>query len=87
MDYNTNVINDWDKWKKTLYNAISMGEAVGLSNHTITNVGTRVGEFLASNVDPENSEQRLLKELFGTANNIEKEALTSVIIKMVEKDH
>ena len=64
MDLNTNVINDWDKWKKTLYNAIYMGEAVGLSEHTITKIGTRVGEFLATNVDPENSEQRLLKELF-----------------------
>jgi hypothetical protein len=87
MDLNTDIINDWDKWKKTLHNAISMGEAVGLSEHTITNIGTRVGEFLATNVDPENSEQRLLKELFDTANKLEQEALTSVIIKMVEKDN
>jgi len=87
MDLNTNVINDWDKWKKTLHNAISVGETVGLSEHTITNIGTKVGEFLATNVDPENSEQRLLKELFDTANKLEQEALTSVIIKMVEKDN
>jgi hypothetical protein len=87
MDLDINVINNWDKWKKTLYNAISIGDAIGLSDHTITNLGTRIGEFLASNVDPENSEQRLLKELFANANKIEQEALTSVIIKMVEKDH
>jgi hypothetical protein len=87
MDLDINVINNWDKWKKTLYNAISMGETVGLSEHTITNLGTRIGEFLSANIDPENSEQRLLKELFANANKIEQEALTSVIIKMVEKDH
>jgi hypothetical protein len=87
MDLNINTINDWDKWKKTLYNAVSMGETVGLSDDTITNLGTKVGEFLASNVDPENPQQRLLKELFDASNKREQETLTNVIIKMVEKEH
>lgn len=87
MDLNINVINDWDKWKKTLYNIVSMGETVGLSEYTITNLGAKIGEFLASNVDPENREQRLLKELFEVANKNEQETLTSVIIKMIQNDH
>lgn len=87
MDLDINVINDWEKWKKTLYNAVSMGETVGLSEDTITNIGSKVGEFLASNVDPENPEQRLLKELFEVSNKSEQETLTNVIIKMVEKNH
>ena len=32
MDLDINVLNDWDKWKKTLHNAVSMGETVGLSD-------------------------------------------------------
>lgn len=87
MDLGINVINDWEKWKKTLYNAVSVGENVGLSEDTITNIGSKVGEFLASNVDPENPEQRLLKELFEVSNKSEQETLTNVIIKMVEKNH
>lgn len=87
MDLGINVINDWEKWKKTLYNAVSVGETVGLSEDTITNIGSKVGEFLASNVDPENPEQRLLKELFEVSNKSEQETLTNVIIKMVEKNH
>lgn len=87
MDLDINVINDWDKWKKTLYNMISMGETVGLSDDTITKLGSKIGEFLSSNVDPENREQRLLKELFEASNKREQETLTSVIIKMIEKDH
>ena len=87
MDLNVKVINDWDKWKKTLYSMVSMGETVGLSEHTITNLGRKIGEFLASNVDPENREQRLLKELFEAANKKEQETLTSVIIKMIQNDH
>ena len=87
MDIDINVINDFDKWKKTLYNAVSIGETVGLSEDTITNLGTKVGEFLASNVDPENPEQRLLKELFEVSNKEEQKTITSAIVKMIEKDH
>ena len=64
-----------------------MGETVGLSEDTITNLGTKVGEFLTENIDPENREQRLLKELFAAANKKEQETLTSVIIKMIQKEH
>ncbi|WP_291632882.1 DUF3243 domain-containing protein [Clostridium sp.] len=86
MDLENNLINDWDKWKKTLYRAVSMGETVGLSDDTITKLGSKIGDYLASNVDPDNREQRLLKELFEASGKIEKETLTRVIIKMIEKD-
>ena len=87
MNLKVDVINDWDKWKKTLYNMVSMGETVGLSEDTITNLGSKIGEFLATNMDPENREQRLLKELFEAANKKEQETLTSVIIKMIQNNH
>lgn len=87
MDLDNKLIEDFDKWKKTLYNLVSMGEKVGLSEDTITNLGSKIGEFLASNVDPENREQRLLKEFFEVANEKEKEILTSLIIKMIQKNH
>jgi hypothetical protein len=87
MDLDNKLIEDWDKWKKTLYNVISVGEKVGLSEETITNLGSKIGEFLSSNVDPENREQRLLKELFEVANEKEKETLTGLIIKMIQRDH
>ena len=87
MDLNNNSVNNWDKWKKTLHNIISVSETVGLSEDTISKIGSKVGEFLVSNVDPENREQRLLKEFFEVANKEEQATLTRVIIKMIEKDH
>lgn len=87
MDLNNiDTINDWDKWKEALSKAVSVGETVGLSDDTLKNLGVKVGEFLASNVDPENHKQRVLKELFDVGNRKEKEALTSMIIKMVQQD-
>jgi len=87
MDLDINVLNDWDKWKKTLYNAVFMGKKVGLSEDAITKLGTKVGEFLAYKMEPENREQRLLKELFDASDKKEQETLTRVIIKMIEKEN
>ncbi|MGV8982587.1 DUF3243 family protein [Clostridium sp.] len=87
MDLDIKVINDWDKWKKTLYNMVSMGDTVGLSDDTIIKLGSKIGEFLSSNIDPENREQRLLKELFEAGDKTERETLTGIIIKMIKKDH
>ncbi|MGH4119702.1 DUF3243 family protein [Clostridium sp.] len=87
MDLDNKLIEDFDKWKNTLYNLIFVGEKVGLSEDTITTLGSKIGELLAYNVDPGNREQRLLKELFDVANEKEKETLTSLIIKMIQKEH
>ena len=88
MDLNNiDTINDWDKWKKTLAKAVSVGETVGLSQDSIKELGVKVGEFLASNVDPENHEQRVLKELFEVGNKKEREVLTNMIIKMAQHDN
>jgi hypothetical protein len=86
MDLNLDILNDWDKWKKTLNKAVSAGETVGLSDDTIKDVGVKVGEFLSSTVDPENDEQRVLKELFDVGTKQEREVLTNMIIKMVQKN-
>lgn len=88
MDLNNiDTINDWDKWKKALVKAVSIGETVGLSQDSIKDLGVKVGEFLASNVDPENHEQRVLKELFEVGTKKEREALTNMIIKMARHDN
>ncbi|WP_432408459.1 DUF3243 domain-containing protein [Wukongibacter sp. M2B1] len=87
MDLNLDLINDWDKWKETLSRAVSIGEKVGLSDDSIKDIGIKIGEFLSSNVDPDNHEQRLLKELFDVGSQKEREALTNMIIKMVHHNH
>ncbi|MCT4605117.1 MAG: DUF3243 domain-containing protein [Marinisporobacter sp.] len=86
MDLNMDMMNDWNKWKKALSKTVSMGETVGMSENTIKNMGVKIGEILASNIDPENHEQRLLKDLFTVGSEKERQALTSMIIKMVQED-
>ncbi|NLK97575.1 DUF3243 domain-containing protein [Defluviitalea saccharophila] len=87
MDYeNTNTINDWGNWKNTIAKAVDLGQIVGLSDETISKVGTKIGNILNASVDPENGEQRLLKELWSVADDEDRQTLSKLIVKMVQSD-
>ncbi|MFW5972028.1 MAG: DUF3243 family protein [Bacillota bacterium] len=75
--------SDWDKWKKTLAQAINVGHKVGLKDETIINIGSKIGDFLDWNTDPENKEQRVIKEMWDLADEEEKKIMTKLLVKMV----
>lgn len=77
---------DWGQWKKTIGQAVNIGEKVGLDENTIVKVGSKLGNFLDNFVEPENREQRVLKELWDVASAEEQKTLTRVLVKMVKAE-
>lgn len=72
---------EWDSWKKTIGKAVNLGEAAGLSDEAVEKLGYRIGSLLSASVDPENREQRVLRELWRAGDEGERMALTKMIIK------
>jgi len=88
MDYeNINRMSDWNHWKNTISKAVNLGQMAGLSDETISKVGTKIGNILNASVDPENREQRLIKELWNVADDEDKQTLSKLIIKMVQSNN
>lgn len=83
---NIDMISDWDKWKQTLGSAVNIGQKLGMSENTIDNIGTKVGDLLNANVDPENREQRVLQELWRSGDDNDRKTLTKMLVNMVQKD-
>ncbi|GFZ32406.1 hypothetical protein CSC2_29320 [Clostridium zeae] len=79
------ILNDWTEWKSTLGNAIELGENVGMSDNTITNVAEKVGTFLANNIDPRNPEERLLKEMWDVSDINDKNVLAKLVVRITSK--
>lgn len=77
---------DWDDWKKTLGQAVAAGNSIGMGDEIIVKIGSKLGDILESIVEPENREQRVLKELWDVASGEEKKALTSMIVKMLKAE-
>ncbi|MFW5988158.1 MAG: DUF3243 domain-containing protein [bacterium] len=76
---------NWDKWKQTIGQAVDLGQRIGLSEDTIVNIGSRIGNFLDKEADPENREQRVIKEMWDMADEEEQKSLTRLIVRMVDK--
>lgn len=79
------VLNDFDSWKDFLKNRLENAEQSGMSENKISNFAMEIGEYLATNVDPKNEEQRVLSDLWNAADEHGKEALTDTMINMVKK--
>lgn len=73
----------FEQWKEFLSQGIGLARSAGATQETIRDIATRIGGFLAREVDPANREQRLLKELWSKGTPQEQEALASMITKIV----
>lgn len=77
------VMESFEQWKSFLSNQINSAKQAGASESAIINAATRVGNFLSDKVDPKNREQRLLKELWDKGSEQERQALASMLTKML----
>ncbi|BDG60856.1 DUF3243 domain-containing protein [Caldinitratiruptor microaerophilus] len=77
------AIDSFEQWKEFLSRNVNIAREAGMSQGAMVDAATRIGEFLARNVDPKNREQRLLSEMWKVADEEEKRAIASTITKMV----
>lgn len=76
----------WDAWKRSLATAFGTAEFFGLSEARIKDLAYHLGNFLATKVEPATPEHRLLKELWDAGTEQERQALTSMLTKMLAKE-
>ncbi|MCD1257752.1 DUF3243 domain-containing protein [Paenibacillus athensensis] len=79
------VLKVFDKWKEFLAERVSQAERAGMSEETISKLAFQIGEFLSDKVDPENVQERVLKELWDAGNDEEKKTLARLMVKLVDK--
>ncbi|MBM7871534.1 hypothetical protein JOC70_003034 [Clostridium pascui] len=79
------IMDNWNDWKKTLGKAVDIGETVGMSDKTITNIAEKVGTYLSNNVNPHNDQERLLKEMWHAASEDERQVLAKLVVKISDK--
>lgn len=79
------IMENWHDWKKTLGKAVDLGETVGMSEKTITNLSEKIGTYLSNHVHPHNDEEKLLKEMWDAADEEERKVLAKIVVKIVDK--
>jgi hypothetical protein len=79
------VIEVFDKWKAFLGERVEQAEKAGMSEDMISKLAFQIGEFLSDKVDPENKEERVLKELWDAADQEERKVMAKIMVKLVKK--
>ncbi len=79
------ILENWQKWTSFLGQNVMRAESSGIPTKMIQQAAVQIGEYLATNVDPKNEQERVLSDLWGVASEDEKQALANCVIKLVEK--
>ncbi|MFF2794380.1 MULTISPECIES: DUF3243 domain-containing protein [Lysinibacillus] len=78
------ILENWQKWTSFLGQNVARAESSGMPSKMIQQAAVQIGEYLATNVDPKNEQERVLSDLWGVASEEEKQALANCVIKLVE---
>ncbi|RKN86457.1 DUF3243 domain-containing protein [Paenibacillus ginsengarvi] len=79
------VLKSFERWKEFLSERVEQAHKAGMSEETISKIAAQVGEFLANKIDPENKEERILKELWDVADDEDKKVLARCMVKLVSQ--
>lgn len=79
-------MGNWSEWRQTLAQAVNVGRGMGMSESEMADKAEAVGDFLANNVDPQNPEQGILKELWEAADQRQQQELAKMLINLVQQD-
>ncbi|MFE4709642.1 MULTISPECIES: DUF3243 domain-containing protein [Paenibacillus] len=85
MSTENTVIKNFDTWKKFLGERVVQAEKIGMSEDTISKLAFEIGEFLDNKVDPANSSNRAIKELWDVGNDEEKQTIAKLMVRLAKK--
>ncbi|RDW18269.1 DUF3243 domain-containing protein [Oceanobacillus arenosus] len=78
------VLDNFESWKDFLGNRLQQAEENGMNEGVMSTVAAEIGDYLAANVEPKNGEQRLLADLWHSADENEKQVLANTMINLVK---
>lgn len=78
------VLDNFESWKGFLANKLQQAQQQGMSQQAIENVAEDVGDYLAQSVDPKNSEETVLRDLWNAASEEEQQAIANTMVKLVQ---
>ncbi|UFJ42205.1 DUF3243 domain-containing protein [Brevibacillus humidisoli] len=80
------VLDNFRDWKHFLGDRVQAAEQAGMESDLVNNVAYQIGGYLASQVDPKNEQERLLKELWDSGDEEQQRTLASLMVKMVQNE-
>ncbi|MBA4494403.1 DUF3243 domain-containing protein [Paenactinomyces guangxiensis] len=78
------VLDNFQEWKEFLSSRIQQAEGLGMNRERINDLAYQLGDYLAHDIDPQNVQERLLKDLWSVASEEEQRMLAGLMVKLVD---
>lgn len=80
------ILQSYDKFINYLGKQVSRGEKMGMDEDQLAKAATKLSDYLASNEEPRNREEQVLKELWkATENDDEKKTVARALVRTAQK--
>ncbi|WP_044642778.1 DUF3243 domain-containing protein [Risungbinella massiliensis] len=78
------VLDNFGEWKGFLANRLQQAEGLGMDRESISDLAYQLGDYLAQDINPQNEQERLLKDLWDVADEQEQRTMANLMIKLVD---
>ena len=80
------ILENWQRWTSFLGQNVMDAKESGIPKRMIQQAAVQMGEYLAKNVEPQNEQERVLADMWTVADESEKQAIASCVIKLVQNN-
>ncbi|KAB8138798.1 DUF3243 domain-containing protein [Gracilibacillus oryzae] len=80
------VIDNFESWKDFLGDRLHEAQGNGISNRAISELAYDIGNYLSTEVQAKNDQERILRDLWNAADDKEQRAIASIMVKLVQNE-
>jgi hypothetical protein len=80
------VLDNWKQWEDFLADRLHQAQNEGMSEGAIGNLALQIGDYLASQVEPKNEQERILADLWSVADKEEQQAIANIMVKLIQNN-
>ncbi|SDY48775.1 DUF3243 domain-containing protein [Thermoactinomyces sp. DSM 45892] len=77
------VLDDFQEWKGFLSERVGQARSLGMDDNSIQDIAYELGDYLAKDVQPQNEQELLLRDLWKVAGPEEQKMMAELMVKMV----
>ncbi|MEH7073562.1 DUF3243 domain-containing protein [Neobacillus drentensis] len=80
------VLDNWKQWEDFLADRLHHAQNEGMSDGAIHNLAFQIGDYLSSQVEPKNEQERILADLWSVADKEEQQAIANMMVKLIQNN-
>ncbi|GAB2548242.1 DUF3243 domain-containing protein [Gracilibacillus alcaliphilus] len=78
------VMDNFESWKDFLGDRLHEAKDQGMSNKAISELAFDIGNYLSTEVQAENEQEQILRDLWNAADEKEQHAIANIMVKLVQ---